>query len=365
MDNKIKPIIKWTGGKYREFPFFAHKIPSFKRYVEPFFGGGGVFFALQPQTSCAINDKSKDLIRFYRSITNPKFQQELLRFADAWEELGVFAHELWPVLKPLFLSGKNSFKLAELLEVIQTHIKHFPTLADSDFHVDEEAFILFLAESIQDKSSRIARIVLKENRVFDEQEYLGHFETAIKGGFYLYFRKLLNAADLGDVQLTAIWYFVRELCYAAMFRYNAKGEFNIPYGGMAYNKKNIRQKIDAIFQSSTQQLFAKTSIYQLDFEEFLNDISLTKDDFVFVDPPYDSEFSEYDQNTFNAADQNRLASYLKQCPAKWMVVIKETPLIRSLYTAPGIEISTFDKNYTYNVRGRNNRNVTHLLITNY
>jgi len=29
-----------------------------------------------------------------------------------------------------------------------------------------------------------------------------------------------------------------------MFRYNSKGEFNIPYGGIAYNYKNFRKKIE-------------------------------------------------------------------------------------------------------------------------
>jgi DNA adenine methylase len=51
--------------------------------------------------------------------------------------------------------------------------------------------------------------------------------------------------------------------------------------------------------------------------------------------------------------------------AKWMVVIKETPFILDLYNHPSVKIITFDKKYIYNVRGRNNRNTTHLIITNY
>jgi len=47
------------------------------------------------------------------------------------------------------------------------------------------------------------------------------------------------------------------------------------------------------------------------------------------------------------------------------VVIKETPFIRKLYTQAGIKIATFEKKYAYNVRGRNNRGVTHLIITNF
>ncbi|MGF1924118.1 MAG: DNA adenine methylase, partial [Bacteroidia bacterium] len=48
MRQKLRPLLKWTGGKFDEFPLFAESIPKFDRYIEPFFGGGGVFFALQP-----------------------------------------------------------------------------------------------------------------------------------------------------------------------------------------------------------------------------------------------------------------------------------------------------------------------------
>jgi DNA adenine methylase len=150
-----------------------------------------------------------------------------------------------------------------------------------------------------------------------------------------------------------------------MFRFNSKGEFNIPYGGIAYNKKNFRLKVTNVFDDSIANLFKNVSLSNLDFEDFLNTIELNPNDFIFLDPPYDSEFSEYDQNSFSQNDQKRLASFLIKTTAKWMVVIKETDFIRNIYTHPNINITTFDKNYTYNVRGRNNRSVTHLIVTNY
>jgi len=51
-----------------------------------------------------------------------------------------------------------------------------------------------------------------------------------------------------------------------------------------------------------------------------------------LDPPYDSEFSTYDKNIFNKEDQKRLADYLiKDCNAKWMMIIKNTEFIFDLY----------------------------------
>ena len=80
MNKKLRPIIKWTGGKYDEFALFADHIPKFDRYIEPFFGGGGVFFSLQPTVHSLINDKSKDLINFYQQISSSEFKNELFKY---------------------------------------------------------------------------------------------------------------------------------------------------------------------------------------------------------------------------------------------------------------------------------------------
>lgn len=92
----------------------------------------------------------------------------------------------------------------------------------------------------------------------------------------------------------------------------------------------------------------------------------TKSDFVFLDPPYDSEFSTYAQNEFTHYDQERLANYMiNECKAKWMLVIKNTDFIFNLYNKRGINIRSFEKNYTVSFMNRNDKKTTHLLITNY
>lgn len=374
MDQKIKPIIKWTGGKYREFALFKDHIPVFERYIEPFFGGGGVFFALQPKTPVIINDKSTDLIRFYQQVKQPQFKRCLYQYASAWEEITTLAKQLWETTGFLFVELVNKeADMQSLHEAVEFELPKLVNTQDvlkkETFVVEPNKFITYLKDSLLDKATRIQRICKKENRIFNDAELKDHFETGIKSGMYLFFRMLMNKNAnqqlFSDAQSAANWYFVREFCYASMFRFNAKGEFNIPYGGIAYNKKNFRQKVDLIFAAPTQQLFSKAEIFNLDFEVLLNNHNLKPTDFIFLDPPYDSEFSEYDQNAFTQSDQTRLANFLINCPAKWMVVIKETKFIREIYTHPQIKIVTFGKNYTYNVRGRNDRKVTHLIITNY
>ncbi|MEJ5995477.1 DNA adenine methylase [Pedobacter sp. Du54] len=375
MKKKLRPLVKWTGGKFDEFAFFCSYIPTFSRYIEPFFGGGGVFFALQPQVPALINDKSTDLINFYREIENEAFKDELFLYADAWDELGRLTVFLWEKCGHSFVEFiENRAMESQFKEELEQNVAFFLTaksaLCDVDFMVDVALFETIILSSIADKANRIKRISPKENRSFTEDELYAHFETGVRSGGYLFFRKLLNQHFRNFIHLTpakaaANWYFVREFCYASMFRFNANGEFNIPYGGIAYNKKKFREKAERIFTNEVANLFKKTTISNQDFELFLTEVKPVADDFIFLDPPYDSEFSEYDQSAFNKQDQTRLANFLFSTPAKWMVVIKETPFIRNLYTHPAITIATFEKNYTYNVRGRNNRGVTHLIITNF
>lgn len=372
MEQKIKPIIKWTGGKYREFALFKDHIPSFDRYVEPFFGGGGVFFALQPKVPVIINDKSIDLIRFYRQINEPAFKEKLYQYADAWDEVKQLSEKLWEKCESefiAFITKTNEELKVSVEKQIPKSIKRYKNLIDIEFVIEPILLQSYIKDSLLDKANRIQRICKREARVFDISELKDHFETGVKSGMYLFFRMLMNknanTPIFSEAVTAANWYFVREFCYASMFRYNNKGEFNIPYGGIAYNKKNFRHKANLIFAERTQNLFAEAEIYNQDFENLLADVALKPTDFIFLDPPYDSEFSEYDQNSFTQTDQKRLANFLINCPAKWMVVIKETPFIREIYTHPQVKIVTFGKKYTYNVRGRNDRKVTHLIITNY
>jgi len=89
-------------------------------------------------------------------------------------------------------------------------------------------------------------------------------------------------------------------------------------------------------------------------------------DLILTDLPYDSEFSTYAQNAFTKSDQVRLANYLiNECKAKWMLIIKNTDFIYGLYNHPKLNIRTFDKEYLVSFMNRNDKKVTHLLITNY
>ncbi|MEG2097355.1 MAG: DNA adenine methylase, partial [Pseudoflavonifractor sp.] len=193
--------------------------------------------------------------------------------------------------------------------------------------------------------------------------------TGFMSGYYMYFRKVYNDITLKRIAppspqyRAANFYFIREYCYGSMFRYNASGEFNIPYGGMSYNGKNLRSKIDAMFTQNVASIFRNTEICCSDFEAFLTKAALTDQDFIFLDPPYDTDFSDYEGRDFTRKDQERLAHVLANTPAKFILIIKSTEFICNLY-GDRFRILSFDNQYTYNVRSRNDRSAEHLIITN-
>lgn len=61
----LKTPITWYGGKQMMLPHILPIIPEHKSYVEPFFGGGAVFFSKTPVRSEIINDINREAVNFY------------------------------------------------------------------------------------------------------------------------------------------------------------------------------------------------------------------------------------------------------------------------------------------------------------
>ncbi|MBO4331227.1 MAG: DNA adenine methylase, partial [Oscillospiraceae bacterium] len=81
-------MIKWPGGKAGEIKYIEHLIPEFDRYIEPFFGGGAMFFFLKPH-SAIINDISADLIDFYTMVKeqNAELREYLVDYCVLFDDI--------------------------------------------------------------------------------------------------------------------------------------------------------------------------------------------------------------------------------------------------------------------------------------
>ena len=68
----MKPFIKWPGGKDSELKYILPAKPKvIRNYIEPFLGGGAVFFAIKDDDVTGnfyLNDLSNDLINTYRFV---------------------------------------------------------------------------------------------------------------------------------------------------------------------------------------------------------------------------------------------------------------------------------------------------------
>ena len=83
----MNPVLKYRGGKSREIPHFLQCIPDdFDRYIEPFFGGGAVYFYLEPENAI-INDVNERLMQFYRQLRDsyPEMRVQLDELQRVYE----------------------------------------------------------------------------------------------------------------------------------------------------------------------------------------------------------------------------------------------------------------------------------------
>jgi DNA adenine methylase len=82
-----RPFLKWAGGKGQLLDQLRLLMPvSFRRYFEPFLGGGAVFFDLLPQIA-RLSDGNEELINVYRTLRDrPAALIRSLRSFEADEE---------------------------------------------------------------------------------------------------------------------------------------------------------------------------------------------------------------------------------------------------------------------------------------
>lgn len=322
----MKTFVKYPGGKTSELKIINKNKPEkIDRFFEPFVGGGSVFFNLEIKKSY-INDLSTDLISLYRFIKEKDFE-----FLSKLNKL----NETWKNITP------NNYQELDLSFLSSQNLNLF-------------------FENVYEKEFKNRKLKNgNEQNPNYEEENLN--VTAVKAAFYYTIRQIYNTEKNNPISNAISYYFMREFCYSSMFRFSTTGMFNVPYGGQSYNNKTFDSKIDLINSYD----ICNTKLYNEDFERFISRFKFKADDFVFVDPPYDSEFCNYDRINFDKNEQKRLANLLSKLPAKIMIVIKNTDFIYNLYQEKGFNISFFDKKYNVNFLNRNIRDVKHLIIRNY
>lgn len=128
-------------------------------------------------------------------------------------------------------------------------------------------------------------------------------------------------------EASALFYYLNRTCFNGLCRFNGKGEFNVPFG----QYKKIRYRDDF---TEYKEAFQNWDFTCLDFEE----LEIDGNDFIYVDPPYDVEFTKYSKDDFKWEDQQRLVNWLTKLPNPIVASNQATDRILELYTKAGFEI---------------------------
>lgn len=99
---KAEPILKWVGGKRQMMSELLDRLPfEYGKYIEPFFGGGALFFELAPETS-VIADSNPELINLYEQVAADvsKVVSHLRKYENTKECFYEVRAQRWETLPP-------------------------------------------------------------------------------------------------------------------------------------------------------------------------------------------------------------------------------------------------------------------------
>jgi len=265
--------LKWAGGKAQLLTEIHRYIPrNYKNYVEPFLGGGALFFSQCPENAI-LADSNEELMGCYQVVRD--------HCAELIEELEKFA-EL-PYSEDTFYEVRGS---------------KIPP---------------------QNKVRKAARMI-----------------------------------------------YLNRTAYNGLYRVNRSGNFNTPFG--RYVKLSLPDK--RVLQDACRVL-QKTILHSGDFEMVLTN-SVSRGDFVYLDPPYPavskySDFNRYTKDFFSEKDHERLAEQvekLDELGCTFVLSNADHPLIRKLYDGTKFKIVPVSAPRYINSKGDRRGHVAEVLITN-
>ena len=242
--NDLTPFLKWPGGKSSEIRKISESAPktTINRFVEPFVGGGSVLLSIDPTIPALANDVCPELIELYKSgsMNDSELKNELLKLSFSWELIASHATQ-WE-----FLSNQLMKNEIEAIQVVAKIIELMKIDTLTYGEVFNKEFARRLSKDLPSKIRRMEKLQIEKKRMLPLDEFTSNIEGSIRAGFYMAVRNRYNKARVNNLyskERTADFLFLREYCYASMFRFNSKGEFNIPYGGISYNRKIFKSKI--------------------------------------------------------------------------------------------------------------------------
>lgn len=143
------------------------------------------------------------------------------------------------------------------------------------------------------------------------------------------YNELLRAGQTGTVEAAKLFYYLNQTAHGGLYRVNRSGEFNVPFQADRAGKP-IRS-LDAY-----RAQYEDVNVQSGDFE----DVKVRLNDFIYSDPPYDSEFSAYQKGGFGWDEQVRHAGWLAKQSVPIVTQNEATPRILEMYRDKGFDVWT-------------------------
>jgi DNA adenine methylase len=141
------------------------------------------------------------------------------------------------------------------------------------------------------------------------------------------FNRLVAAGQAANRETAALFYYLNRTGFNGLCRFNRTGEFNVPFGRYA----RIGYTRDF---TPYRDVFAGWTLTNTDLEA----VPLDRDDFVYADPPYDVEFTQYAKDGFTWDDQQRTAEWLAKHRGPVVLVNQATARVEALYRKLGYQV---------------------------
>lgn len=157
---------------------------------------------------------------------------------------------------------------------------------------------------------------------------------------------------------SVVYFFINKTAYSGMIRYNAQGEYNVPFGRYKnFNTQLVTQEHHKLLQRASLCMGDYSKVFKM----------TTENDLLFLDPPYDCIFNDYGNieavNGFDESEHRRLAADFRKLKCKAIMVIGKTPLTVELYG--DLIKDEYFKSYAVNIRNRFKSESKHIVVTNY
>jgi DNA adenine methylase len=242
-----------------------------------------------------------------------------------------------PLHRPFLKWAGNKYQIAQRIRAILPPGTRLiePFVGSGAVFVNTEYPAYLLADANSDLI-RLYQTLQREGETFIE--HCRAYFTAANNTPETYYalRDRFNATD-DPREKSALFLYLNRHCYNGLCRYNARGEFNVPFG--RYKKPYFPEAEMRRFHERT----STATFRHANFVEVME--SAVPGDVVYCDPPYvplsaTSNFTSYSAHPFGEVEQTLLTHMAEKLSRRGIPVVisnHDTELTRKLYAKARIE----------------------------